>query len=111
MHHTMVCFRRARTWCKSGACNRWSIDCCLKVAMYFYDGKSEKMNSSSSTSSTSTTSITNEKSKGKGKSLGIPMHPVSDIEIAELVRLLKMHTDIYKLHLLKISIFTVRLIT
>lgn len=63
-------------------------DCCLKVAMYFYDGKSENMNSSSSsTSTTSTTSITNEKSKGKGKSLGIPMHPVSDIEIAELSKI------------------------
>ncbi|HZD82362.1 MAG TPA: NAD(P)-binding domain-containing protein [Nitrososphaeraceae archaeon] len=62
-------------------------DCCLKVAMYFYDGKSENMNSSSSSSSTTTTSITNEKSKGKGKSLGIPMHPVSDIEIAELSKI------------------------
>jgi UDP-N-acetyl-D-mannosaminuronate dehydrogenase len=61
-------------------------DCCLKVAMYFYDGKSENMNSSSS-SSTTTTSITNEKGKGKGKSLGIPMHPVSDIEIAELSKI------------------------
>ncbi|MFL6411183.1 MAG: NAD(P)-binding domain-containing protein [Nitrososphaeraceae archaeon] len=62
-------------------------DCCLKVAMYFYDGKSENMNSSSSSSTT--TSITNEKSKGKGKgkSLGIPMHPVSDIEIAELSKI------------------------
>lgn len=66
-------------------------DCCLKVAMYFYDGKSENMNSSSSstssTTSTTTTYITNEKSKGKGKSLGIPMHPVSDIEIAELSKI------------------------
>lgn len=64
-------------------------DCCLKVAMYFYDGKSENMNSSSSSTSTTstTTSITNEKSKGKGKSLGIPMHPVSDIEIAELSKI------------------------
>lgn len=68
-------------------------DCCLKVAMYFYDGKSENMNSSSSSSTSSTTStttttyITNEKSKGKGKSLGIPMHPVSDIEIAELSKI------------------------
>jgi UDP-N-acetyl-D-mannosaminuronic acid dehydrogenase len=64
-------------------------DCCLKVAMYFYDGKSENMNSTSSTSTSTstTTSITNEKSKGKGKSLGIPMHPVSDIEIAELSKI------------------------
>jgi UDP-N-acetyl-D-mannosaminuronic acid dehydrogenase len=66
-------------------------DCCLKVAMYFYDGKSENMNSSSTSTSTTstitTTSITNEKGKGKGKSLGIPMHPVSDIEIAELSKI------------------------
>ena len=63
-------------------------DCCLKVAMYFYDGKSENMNSSFFfLSTTTTTSITNEKSKGKGKSLGIPMHPVSDIEIAELSKI------------------------
>ncbi|MFL6419686.1 MAG: NAD(P)-binding domain-containing protein, partial [Nitrososphaeraceae archaeon] len=62
-------------------------DCCLKVAMYFYDGKSENMNSSSSSTTSTTTSITNEKSKGKGKSLGIPMHPVSDIEIAELSKI------------------------
>lgn len=62
-------------------------DCCLKVAMYFYDGKSENMNSSSSSTTTTTTSITNEKGKGKDKSLGIPMHPVSDIEIAELSKI------------------------
>jgi UDP-N-acetyl-D-mannosaminuronic acid dehydrogenase len=66
-------------------------DCCLKVAMYFYDGMSENMmnNSSSSTTTTTTTSITttatNERSKSK--SLGIPMHPVSDIEIAELSKI------------------------
>ena len=75
-------------------------DCCLKVAMYFYDGRSENMMNNSSTSSTTTstsstttstsstttsTSTTNEKSKSK--SLGIPMHPVSDIEIAELSKI------------------------
>jgi UDP-N-acetyl-D-mannosaminuronic acid dehydrogenase len=66
-------------------------DCCLKVAMYFYDGRSENMNNSSSSSSTITTNTTNnnnEKSKSKSKrSLGIPMHPVSDIEIAELSKI------------------------
>jgi UDP-N-acetyl-D-mannosaminuronic acid dehydrogenase len=66
-------------------------DCCLKVAMYFYDGRSENMNNSSSSSSTNTTNTTNttnnnEKSKSK-RSLGIPMHPVSDIEIAELSKI------------------------
>jgi UDP-N-acetyl-D-mannosaminuronic acid dehydrogenase len=69
-------------------------DCCLKVAMYFYDGRSENMNNSSSSSTTITTNTTtnnnNEKSKSKSKSkrsLGIPMHPVSDIEIAELSKI------------------------
>jgi UDP-N-acetyl-D-mannosaminuronate dehydrogenase len=58
-------------------------DCCLKVAMYFYDGGSENnMNNSSSS---------NEeiRSKSKSKSLGIPMHPVSDIEIAELAKIVE----------------------
>lgn len=57
-------------------------DCCLKVAMYFYDGRSENMNNSSSSSSS------NEE-KSKAKSLGIPMHPVSDIEIAELAKIIE----------------------
>lgn len=57
-------------------------DCCLKIAMYFYDGRSENMNNSSSSSTT-----TNEKSKAK--SLGIPMHPVSDIEVAELAKIVE----------------------
>lgn len=60
-------------------------DCCLKIAMYFYDGRSENMNNSSSCCSSS--SPTNEKSKAK--SLGIPMHPVSDIEIAELAKIVE----------------------
>src|ERR687883_492115 len=39
-------------------------DCCLKIAMYFYDGRSENMMNNSSSSSTSTsTTTTNEKSK------------------------------------------------
>jgi UDP-N-acetyl-D-mannosaminuronic acid dehydrogenase len=57
-------------------------DCCLKIAMYFYDGRSENMNNSSSSSSS------NEE-KSKAKSLGIPMHPVSDIEIAELAKIIE----------------------
>src|SRR5919107_2410264 len=56
-------------------------DCCLKVAMYFYDGRSENMNNSSSSSSND--------EKSKAKSLGIPMHPVSDIEIAELAKIIE----------------------
>ena len=60
-------------------------DCCLKVAMYFYDGRSENMNNSFSSSSSSSS---NEE-KSKAKSLGIPMHPVSDIEIAELAKIIE----------------------
>ena len=60
-------------------------DCCLKVAMYFYDGRPENMNNSTTNTTTTTTTTTNEKSKSK--SLGIPMHPVSDIEIAELSKI------------------------
>jgi UDP-N-acetyl-D-mannosaminuronic acid dehydrogenase len=56
-------------------------DCCLKIAMYFYDGRSENMSNPSSSPSS------NEKSKAK--SLGIPMHPVSDIEIAELAKIIE----------------------
>jgi len=60
-------------------------DCCLKTAMYFYDGRSENMNNSSSSTSTTTT---NEK-RSKAKNLGIPMHPVSDIEVAELAKIVE----------------------
>jgi UDP-N-acetyl-D-mannosaminuronic acid dehydrogenase len=59
-------------------------DCCLKVAMHFYDGRSESENMNNSSSSSSNEEI---RSKSKNKSLGIPMHPVSDIEIAELSKI------------------------
>ena len=65
-------------------------DCCLKIAMYFYDGRSENMNNPSCSSScSSTTSTTTTGEKSKAKSLGIPMHPVSDIEIAELAKIVE----------------------
>jgi UDP-N-acetyl-D-mannosaminuronic acid dehydrogenase len=66
-------------------------DCCLKIAMYFYDGRSGNMNNSSSftTTSTSTTTTTTDEKRSKAKSLGIPMHPVSDIEVAELAKIVE----------------------
>jgi UDP-N-acetyl-D-mannosaminuronate dehydrogenase len=69
-------------------------DCCLKVAMYFYDGRSENMNNySSSNTNTNETRSKNNRSENenenKSKSLGIPMHPVSDIEIAELAKIVE----------------------
>jgi UDP-N-acetyl-D-mannosaminuronic acid dehydrogenase len=59
-------------------------DCCLKVAMYFYDGRSENMNNYFSSPSPPSND-----EKSKSKSLGIPMHPVSDIEIAELAKIIE----------------------
>jgi UDP-N-acetyl-D-mannosaminuronic acid dehydrogenase len=66
-------------------------DCCLKIAMYFYDGRSGNMNNSSSftTTTTSTTTTTTDEKRSKAKSLGIPMHPVSDIEVAELAKIVE----------------------
>jgi UDP-N-acetyl-D-mannosaminuronic acid dehydrogenase len=64
-------------------------DCCLKIAMYFYDGRSENMNNSSSSTTTSTTTTTTNEKRSKAKSLGIPMHPVSDIEVAELAKIVE----------------------
>src|SRR5919112_73163 len=65
-------------------------DCCLKIAMYFYDGRSENMSNPSSSSSSNSSSSNEEiRSKSKDKSLGIPMHPVSDIEIAELAKIVE----------------------
>jgi len=57
-------------------------DCCLQTAMQFYNGTC-----SSSTTSTSTATAVSSSSEGTPKSLGIPMHPVSKIEIAELSKI------------------------
>ena len=59
--------------------------------MYFYDGKSENMNVKMSSTTTFYYLLLHlllmKTSKGKDKSLGIPMHPVSEIEIAELSKI------------------------
>ena len=64
-------------------------DCCLKVAMYFYDGGSENNMNNSSSSSNEEIRSSKSKSSKRSKSLGIPMHPVSDIEIAELAKIVE----------------------
>ena len=63
-----------------GVCN-----CCLQAAMQFYNGTC----SSSTSSSTSIASAvpSSSSSEGTTKGLGIPMHPVSKIEIAELSKI------------------------
>ena len=53
-------------------------DCCLKAGMQFYDGFNNGRFDGHSYSSSSSL-----------KSLGIPMHPVSHIEIAELTKVVE----------------------
>jgi UDP-N-acetyl-D-mannosaminuronate dehydrogenase len=58
-------------------------DCCLKIALQFYDSGNEVLEQ--------THSITSNKiyETPKTNSLGIPMHPVSEIEIAELTKIIE----------------------
>jgi UDP-N-acetyl-D-mannosaminuronate dehydrogenase len=58
-------------------------DCCLKVALQFYDSANEVLEFNDDT-------ITKDSHKGyRINSLGIPMHPVSEIEIAELTKIIE----------------------
>ncbi len=50
-------------------------DCCLKIALQFYDSGNEVLEQTDETPKTN--------------SLGIPMHPVSEIEIAELTKIIE----------------------
>ncbi|MGB5090449.1 MAG: NAD(P)-binding domain-containing protein [Nitrososphaeraceae archaeon] len=58
-------------------------DCCLKIALQFYDSGNEVLEQ--------TDNITSNKiyETPKTNSLGIPMHPVSEIEIAELTKIIE----------------------
>jgi UDP-N-acetyl-D-mannosaminuronate dehydrogenase len=58
-------------------------DCCLKVALQFYDSCNEVLELNDD--------ITNNDSpeSSRRNSLGIPMHPVSEIEIAELTKIIE----------------------
>jgi UDP-N-acetyl-D-mannosaminuronate dehydrogenase len=58
-------------------------DCCLKVALQFYDSGNEVLEFNDDT-------ITKDNHKRcRINSLGIPMHPVSEIEIAELTKIIE----------------------
>jgi len=74
-------------------------DCCLETALQFYHGKGsfeinidngnnidDSIDSTIANTNTATTTTTSLPSKIR-KSLGIPMHPVSDIEISELTKI------------------------
>ncbi len=58
-------------------------DCCLKIALQFYDGGNDVLEV--------TDNITSNKiyDTPKTNSLGIPMHAVSEIEIAELTKIIE----------------------
>ena len=60
-------------------------DCCLKTALQFYDRNNEALEFNDSTN--------NEDTSGNAQTtvvdLGIPMHPVSEIEIAELTKIIE----------------------
>ena len=53
-------------------------DCCLKTALQFYDSGNEVLELNNNNSQTN-----------KKNGLGIPMHPVSEIEIAELTKIIE----------------------
>lgn len=60
-------------------------DCCLKTALQFYDRNNEALEFNDNTN--------NEDTSGNAQTtavdLGIPMHPVSEIEIAELTKIIE----------------------
>lgn len=58
-------------------------DCCLKVALQFYDSGNEALEFNDIIDD----NIKHENSRRNG--LGIPMHPVSEIEIAELSKIIE----------------------
>ncbi|MFY9873233.1 MAG: winged helix-turn-helix domain-containing protein, partial [Candidatus Nitrosopolaris sp.] len=66
-------------------------DCCLKAGMQFYDGRDSRPSYSSSSSLLSSLSPYSSSSPRypNNKSLGIPMHPVTEIEIAEITKVVE----------------------
>ena len=62
-------------------------DCCLKAGMQFYDGRDSHSLYSSFSSLASSSSSSPQ--CHNNKSLGIPMHPVTEIEIAEITKVVE----------------------
>ena len=59
-------------------------DCCLRLALGFYDGRNNNLGNTDNMGAV----IENEDIKNN-RSLEIPMHPVSEIEIAELTKIIE----------------------
>jgi UDP-N-acetyl-D-mannosaminuronic acid dehydrogenase len=70
-------------------------DCCLKAGLQFYDGRAtHSLSSYSSFSSlaslsSSSSSSPQQQHNNNDMSLGIPMHPVTEIEIAEITKVVE----------------------
>jgi UDP-N-acetyl-D-mannosaminuronic acid dehydrogenase len=67
-------------------------DCCLEAAMQFYNGEggnSDSGNSADNNNDDRNYNIMNNNNPLTRKSLGIPMHPVSKIEIAEVTKIIE----------------------
>ena len=60
-------------------------DCCLKTALQFYNRNNEALEFSDNTNSENTSGS----AQTTAVDLGIPMHPVSEIEIAELTKIIE----------------------
>ncbi|MGI0021463.1 MAG: NAD(P)-binding domain-containing protein [Nitrososphaeraceae archaeon] len=60
-------------------------DCCLKTALQFYDRNNEALEFNDNTNNKDTSAS----AQNTAVDLGIPMHPVSEIEIAELTKIIE----------------------
>ncbi len=60
-------------------------DCCLKTALQFYDRNNEALEFNDNTNNKDTS----RSAQNTAVDLGIPMHPVSEIEIAELTKIIE----------------------
>ena len=58
-------------------------DCCLKIALQFYDSGNEALEINDHITNY------NNRENSRKNGLGIPMHPVSEIEIAELTKIIE----------------------
>jgi UDP-N-acetyl-D-mannosaminuronic acid dehydrogenase len=83
-------------------------DCCLKAGMQFYDVRNNDITNTTTTNSCTNPAVTDpitsnnidgnnhnyddnngNENKNKQKNLGIPMHPVSEVEIAETTKIVE----------------------
>jgi UDP-N-acetyl-D-mannosaminuronic acid dehydrogenase len=70
-------------------------DCCLRLALRFYDGRNNNLNNTEEIAQfdigkeKNKSSAQNNRIENNNYSLEIPMHPVSEIEIAELAKVIE----------------------